>query len=215
MPHDNGAAPNPFGGTCTLAICKPVIRRTAKVEDWVVGTGSAHFGFENKVIYAMKITETLTMREYDKRCNQNLKIKIPDFRNAKSYRDRVGDCIYDFSTDPPVMRMGVHNEGNRQRDLDGLNVLLSKHFYYFGENALELPEYLRNIIRKGQGHRSTSNAQYFELFVTWIESKTEARNKILSEPMGRESFTRDKDHLSKCAAIDNQQDELDEKTPCD
>ncbi len=40
IPFDNGAAPNPFGGICTLAICKPVIRRNAKAGDWVVGTGS-------------------------------------------------------------------------------------------------------------------------------------------------------------------------------
>lgn len=30
---DDGAAPNPFWGTCTLTICKPVIRRTAHIGD--------------------------------------------------------------------------------------------------------------------------------------------------------------------------------------
>jgi len=40
IPIDDGAAPNPFWGTCTLAICKPAIRRTAKVGNWVVGLGS-------------------------------------------------------------------------------------------------------------------------------------------------------------------------------
>lgn len=40
IPHDGGSAPNPYFGICTLAICKPVIRRTAKVEDWVVGLGA-------------------------------------------------------------------------------------------------------------------------------------------------------------------------------
>ena len=39
---DDGAAPNPLWGTCTLTICKPVIRRTAKVGDWVIGVGSAN-----------------------------------------------------------------------------------------------------------------------------------------------------------------------------
>lgn len=37
---DDGAAPNPFWGTCTLAICKPDIRRTANIDDWIIGTGS-------------------------------------------------------------------------------------------------------------------------------------------------------------------------------
>ena len=27
--YDSGFAPNPFHGTCTLACCKPTIRRTA------------------------------------------------------------------------------------------------------------------------------------------------------------------------------------------
>ena len=35
LPYDDGAAPNPFWGTCTLVICKPAIRRTARVGDWI------------------------------------------------------------------------------------------------------------------------------------------------------------------------------------
>ena len=34
--HDSGFAANPFCGYCTLADCKPAIRRTAKVGDWIV-----------------------------------------------------------------------------------------------------------------------------------------------------------------------------------
>ncbi len=35
----DGAAPNPFHGMCSLAICKPAIRRTASSGDWIVGLG--------------------------------------------------------------------------------------------------------------------------------------------------------------------------------
>ena len=38
--RDYGFAPNPFYGCCTLATCKPIIRRMAQVGDWVIGTGS-------------------------------------------------------------------------------------------------------------------------------------------------------------------------------
>ena len=31
---DDGAAPNPFGGICTLTICKPIIRRKSSVDEW-------------------------------------------------------------------------------------------------------------------------------------------------------------------------------------
>ncbi|WP_395051688.1 hypothetical protein [Flavobacterium sp.] len=30
IPFDDGAAPSPFWGVCTLNICKPVIRKNAK-----------------------------------------------------------------------------------------------------------------------------------------------------------------------------------------
>jgi hypothetical protein len=61
---DDGAAPNPFWGVCTLAICKPVIRRTAEVDDWVVGTGSKRApdgrDLSGTVVYAMRITKKLS-----------------------------------------------------------------------------------------------------------------------------------------------------------
>ena len=61
---DDGAAPNPFWQTCTLAICKPAIRRTSRIGDWVIGTGSKNsklkdgntYDLSDSVIYAMKIT---------------------------------------------------------------------------------------------------------------------------------------------------------------
>jgi hypothetical protein len=40
--HDTGFSPNPFHGYCTLACCKPTIRRTAKEGDWVVGLTPIH-----------------------------------------------------------------------------------------------------------------------------------------------------------------------------
>ena len=40
--HDIGFAPNPFFGYCTLANCKPVIRRTSKIGDWIVGISAKH-----------------------------------------------------------------------------------------------------------------------------------------------------------------------------
>jgi hypothetical protein len=53
--QDNGSAPNPFWGTCTLAICKPKIRKSAEVGDWLAGTGSSKNGFQNQLVYAMKV----------------------------------------------------------------------------------------------------------------------------------------------------------------
>ena len=60
VPVDDGAAPNPYSGVCTLAICKPNLRKIAKQGDWIIGLNS-----EFKLIYTMKITTVITMKEYD------------------------------------------------------------------------------------------------------------------------------------------------------
>jgi Nucleotide modification associated domain 2 len=38
--HDLEFAPNPFHGTCTLACCKPDIRKKAVEGDYILGTGA-------------------------------------------------------------------------------------------------------------------------------------------------------------------------------
>lgn len=209
MTNDTGAAPNPFGGVCSLNICKPVIRRVAEVGDWIVGTGSTEFGFENQVVYAMLVTEKLTMQEYYDRCVKQLSGKIPKWR-GKSYKERVGDCIYDFSTEPATLLQSVHKEGNRVHDLDGKYTLLSTNFYYFGDKPALLPSYLLPIVRQGQGHKSTSNKPYFDLFLSWIVTQKKARNKIYAEPNDRHRFALNSDHLSQCAIRDKEQDAADE-----
>src|SRR5437764_1227671 len=70
--HDYGLSPNPSDGYCTLAFCKfkKKTRRNiveiAAVGDWVVGTGgkSSTSAGSGKLVYAMKVTEKKTLREY-------------------------------------------------------------------------------------------------------------------------------------------------------
>ncbi len=182
IPVDDGAAPNPYWGVCTLAICKPAIRRTAQVGDWVVGTGSARSpigDIKQCVVYAMRVSEVLRMEEYDLYTRTELQEKIPDWEN-EDYRRKVGDSIYDFSGGKPRLRKSAHSKKYMDRDLRGENVLLSNHFYYFGNQPAELPSHLLGIIKKGQGHRSGSNDQYINQFIEWIE-KVEV-NKLYGEP---------------------------------
>lgn len=185
IPVDDGAAPNPYWGICTLAICKPVIRRTANVGDWVVGLGSKNVNgidYSKKVVYAMKITKKMTLKEYDLFCSEKLRNKIPDIYNNE-YSRQVGDCIYDFSFDSEgVIRPGVHNNDNRSTDLGGKNVLLSDHFYYFGDQAVPLPPELHPIIKQGQGHQSYKNERYIEAFVEWIVHSGYRPNTLYGDP---------------------------------
>lgn len=51
MTYDTGLAPNPYHGYCTLALCKPQIRRTAQVGDWIMGFGSVSAGLGRRLIY--------------------------------------------------------------------------------------------------------------------------------------------------------------------
>lgn len=47
--RDFGFAPNPFHGSCTLATCKPGIRKSAKVGDWILGVGGANLKSAKKM----------------------------------------------------------------------------------------------------------------------------------------------------------------------
>jgi Nucleotide modification associated domain 2 len=172
IPYDDGAAPNPFWGLCTLAICKPRIRQSANVGDWIVGTGSKNSPIgdvSNKVMYAMLVTQKMTMEEYDRFTQSELPRKIPMMKSA-DLRRRFGDSIYNFSKHPTSLRPSVHNEENRSTDLSGGWVLLSNHFFYFGDRPIDLPKALLEIVKQGQGHKSSSNAPYFDCFVRWIHS---------------------------------------------
>ncbi len=98
IPIDDGAAPNPYWGICSLTICKPVIRRVAKVGDWVVGIGSKNSpigDISSYVVYAMKITDVMSLQQYDNFCKKNYPNKIPNWASDK-FELRVGDCIYDY-----------------------------------------------------------------------------------------------------------------------
>lgn len=180
--HDDGAAPNPYWSVCSLAICKPKIRKKARLHDWIVGTGSKNSpvgDVSQHVVYAMKVTRRITMRDYDRIARTELPGKLPDWTNA-DFRRRVGDSIYDFSTTPATIRRSVHDERNRKKDLSGEYVMLSTHFWYFGERAVELPGDLRSIIKTGQGHKRIEDQAIIARFQQWIE----ALDAPCGEPMG-------------------------------
>jgi hypothetical protein len=181
IPFDDGAAPNPFNGMCSLAICKPGIRRVAKVGDWVAGLGSKNTpsgDLSGKLVYAMRVEKVVTLKEYDDLATSMWPHRVPIIGRGAA-QEALGDCIYDYSSGAttPRQRKGIHDEGNFQTDLSGLNVLISTNFYYFGSSAEPLPDSLRPICHQTQGHKSTCNARYFDEFVNWIGSLAYARGQ--------------------------------------
>ncbi len=184
--YDNGSAPNPFWGRCTLAICKPLIRRYAEVGDWVVGTGSVESPIgdvSGMVVYAMLVTQKMTMEEYDRFTQAKLPRKIP-LMNSADLRRQCGDSIYDYSAPTPSLRPSEHSDENQSTDLNGRWVLLSNHFFYFGDRPVALPEALLGIVKQRQGHKSRANAPYFDDFVRWIHSLGYSPGELIGEPQG-------------------------------
>ena len=62
--RDFGFAPNPFHGYCTLATCKPGIRNSASIDDWIMGVGGSRLNATGRCIYLMKVTEIINYNDY-------------------------------------------------------------------------------------------------------------------------------------------------------
>ena len=182
---DYGSAPNPFWNACTLVICKPKIRRSAVVGDWIVGTGPASSplgDMRGMMVYAMQVTDKMSMPEYDAWVRKHRPEKIPSSGSIDPRR-HVGDAIYDFAEDPPRIRTGsVHSVFDRERDLSGHFALISERFYYFGDRPIALPEHLQGMVQRTQGHRSTSNAPYLQPFLIWLAGLNFPINTLNGRP---------------------------------
>ena len=201
--YDYGSAPNPFWGVCTLAICKPVIRRVADKNDWVVGLRG------DSVVFAMCVTYTKSLAEYDKYCRQHLPKKIPTW-SSRDFRCRLGDCIYDYSApNPPSLRKSIHTEENIKTDIGGLNALLSEDFYYFGSQPVSLPSYLKPIVHR-RGHKSDANDPYISKFITWIRGHRHAHNTTVANPELWSELANTACR-SKCSKRDREEAEADDQ----
>jgi len=141
--RDYGFAPNPFGAYCTLACCKPHIRKKAVAGDWIIGTGAIENNLLYHLIFLMKVTEKITFQEYwdDKRFDY----KKP--RLNGSMKQIYGDNIYHFSENEWVQLDSHHslpegklNDKNLKQDLSGDYVLVSDQFVYLGDHYLKVPE---------------------------------------------------------------------------
>ncbi|MBO0952898.1 Nmad2 family putative nucleotide modification protein [Fibrella forsythiae] len=186
--RDLGFAPNPFHGVCTLATCKPGIRSTAKIGDWIFGVGGRTLKAPGQLVYAMKVSQKLTFNEYW--LSEEFKDKRP-VRNG-SKKMMLGDNIYFQNTDNSWLQAHSHhsledggiNLYNLNRDTKSKNVLVSKHFYYFGSSAPEIPSYILSDLgyKNNQGHRIFSLDKASRL-VDWLEHNfTDCLNIVLSDP---------------------------------
>jgi hypothetical protein len=163
--HDSGFAPNPFWGYCTLACCKPKIRKAAEVGDWVVGTGAVSNVGNDKLVYAMKVTEKLNFEQYSQ--DKRFQCKIP----AKGRMEERGDNIYHSDKNRDYMQCkSYHIEKDKKRDLSSGFVLISNYYFYFGKKDVLIPNDFKVIIKSGPGHKCNFDSNLVSGFINWLES---------------------------------------------
>lgn len=95
----------------------------AKIGDWVAGTGSSKYEFNNLLIYAMRVTRKITFEEYYNYWQEVLPEEIPA-KFSRDLKKKVGGCLYNYSTGKVIMRDWVaHRVNNMERDSSEGNVL--------------------------------------------------------------------------------------------
>jgi hypothetical protein len=160
--NDGGTAPCYENGFLTLAICKPAIRRVARLGDLVLAYNGSGLGHPDKVRWAGVVKEKLRFADY--------------WRDAR-FKGRADNIYRSVEGAPPEPVSGafehvggdLHPERSHWvRDLDGVWVLVFEPWWYFGAGGPEAEPGLRmGIVR--QGHR------VFEGTGTgWIEEAAQA-----------------------------------------
>jgi hypothetical protein len=147
--RDFGFAPNPFHGVCTLATCKPHIRKGASAGDLIVGCGSSENHLAGHLIYVLRVSGKLPFQEYWE--SARFANKRPNF---KSSRDRAyGDNIYHHSESGAWIQERSHhtfpdgslNLDNLKQDTGSDNVLWGDDFVYWGRAAPPIPAPFRDF----------------------------------------------------------------------
>lgn len=174
--RDYGFAPNPFHGACTLATCKPGIRRAAEPGDIVLGKASTASGKHpaGRVVYAMRVSETMTFDEYWR--EPRFTVKRPKLNGSR--KQRYGDNIYHRDADGRFVQAdshhswegGVVNPLHLDNDTSADNVLIGTEFVYWGGNPARMPDDLVPII----GGKHVREKRHFtdeerERVLEWIE----------------------------------------------
>jgi len=150
-----------------------MIRRNAEPGDTVIGTGSARCGLSGKLIYAMRVEAVLTFEQYWK--------SYPSKQPSPSTQVKaLGDNIWhrDASGNWCCAAGARHGERNRQRDLKGRNVLVSREYYYFGRDAITIPDRFRRLIAPTQGHKNTNDSHLISRFWEWVAANAPKLGRI-------------------------------------
>lgn len=180
--HDYGLAPNPFGGHCTLAVCKPGIRKNKnlKLGDWIIGIAGQTLGKPNHLIYAMQVEEKIAFDDYWEDPRFSYKKPIENGSLVQMY----GDNFYhiDKDTGEWIQENSAHSKSSSSpnmkhlnRDISGEYVLISQHFYYWGNKAPNIPPKFSEVVNEGRGFKYKKIPKDVKkLFIQWIQQNYES-----------------------------------------
>ena len=160
--HDFGLAPNPFGGYCTLAVCRGSVRgnKGLRKGTWVIGTGSRSLEKLRKkptmhhLIFAMCVEELVSFDEYWMDSRFQYKKPVISGSLVQMYGDNIyhkddnGNWIQENSAHS--LTTGQPNQEHLVRDTKVNIVAISQDFYYFGNNAIQIPEEYLDVCSEGR-----------------------------------------------------------------
>lgn len=189
--YDLGFAPNPFGGLCSLACCKPQIRARARLGDWIIGLTGTKIPPSLRCVFCMIVTDETTFDEYW--ANPDFATRRPK-RNG-SPKKQVGDNIYhrDALDAPWSQEDSVHSladgsqcELNTAHDTRIERVLLSDRFIYFGAAAPPVPSTVLDPLgydRNPRDYRRFDSEEASAL-LAWLEPRLAGQlNQVIADPI--------------------------------
>ncbi|MDQ3482212.1 MAG: hypothetical protein M3448_02215 [Pseudomonadota bacterium] len=135
---DTGMAPAVADGLISLATCKPVVRRSTRVGDWVVACRASPAP-PGLVAWAGRVRQKLEIADYE-----------------REFRGRP-DAVYRLGADGDYVRLrpDYHNTPEQvATDLSGPALVFDPEAsWYFGSSPKLLPDDLLHLAPRGQGHR--------------------------------------------------------------
>ena len=145
----------------------------------MIGTGSKSEGREGNLVYAMRVSESMTFEHYW--ADPRFASKRPSLHG--SLKQAFGDNIYHHKADGEwsqenshhSMHDGSANPENVEHDTRTDRVLVSNHFTYWGGEGPGIPAELRDwdgvdVSLGRQGYRCNFPEELVVEFVQWLEA---------------------------------------------
>jgi hypothetical protein len=195
---DNGGAPCIRGGLLSLAICKPMIRSTAKEGDMIFGFAAKSLRADNRLLYIARVTAKarcglyFTQPQFSGREDRIYKRRGDRFvrRSGARHHFKPHDLAHDLGQFPSYTRA---------------NVLLSTDFRYFGARGSDdykrqFPRIRREIEKLKRGFRvQLGELLRAELLALKEQVWANTQRKMVGKPTSKPS--RSSCHRSKSCGV--------------